>query len=98
MFVHRTLIILQKIKSISRVQTGPEAHPASCIMGTCSVSRGITAVAWHRSSTPSSAEVNERVELNLYFPQWDFMACYRVKFTLYNAFTKAMCLLDICLV
>jgi len=67
-------------------------------MGNDSVSRVIMAVAWRRPFTPSDAEVNERVELNPYFPQWDFMACYRVKSTLYNVFTKAMCLLDICLV
>jgi hypothetical protein len=48
------------------VQTGPEAHPASCTMGTGSLpvvwcGRGVTL-------TPSSAEVKNRVELYLYSP------------------------------
>jgi len=29
---------------------------------------------------PSSAEVKERVELYLYSPFWDFVACYRLNF------------------
>jgi hypothetical protein len=32
--------------------------------------------------TPSSAEVNERVELYPYSPFWAFMVCYRANFTL----------------
>jgi hypothetical protein len=50
------------------VQTGPGAHPASCTMGTGSLSRGKGAEAWRWSPTPSSAEVKERVELYLYSP------------------------------
>ena len=49
------------------VQTGPEAHPASCTMGTgsfpgVSCGRGVTLTP-HPSS---SAEVKNRVELYLY--------------------------------
>jgi hypothetical protein len=50
------------------VQIGPEAHPASCTMGTGSFSgvkrpgRGVD------HPPPSSAEVKERVELYLYSP------------------------------
>jgi len=40
------------------VQTGPEAHPASCTMGTKSLSWGNKwAGAWQRPPTPSSARV-----------------------------------------
>ena len=51
------------------VQTGPEAHPASCKMGTGSFpgvrcGRGVTLTP----SPPSSAEVKNRVELYLYSP------------------------------
>jgi hypothetical protein len=62
------------------VQTGPEAHPASCTIGTGSSpgvkqpGRGVD------HTTPSSAEVKERVELYLY-SLWAFMACSRVTFT-----------------
>jgi hypothetical protein len=34
-------------------------------------------------TSPSSAEVKERVELYLYSPLWPFMACYRVNFDPY---------------
>ena len=51
------------------VQTGPEAHPASCTMGTRSFpevksGRGVTLT----SSPPSSAVGHDRVELYLYSP------------------------------
>jgi len=50
------------------VQTGPEAHPASCTMGTGS----FPGVKWPGRGVdhppPSSAEVKERVELYLYSP------------------------------
>jgi hypothetical protein len=71
------------------VQTGPRAYPASCTMGTGSFpgikrpGRGVD------HPPPSSAEVKERVELYLYSPLWDFMACSRVNFTLLK--------LDLCL-
>jgi len=32
---------------------------------------------------PSSAEVKERVELYIYSPLWDFVACSRENFTFY---------------
>ena len=49
---------------VAPVQTGPEAHPASCTMGTGSFpgvrcSRGMTLTP----HPPSSAEVKNRVEL-----------------------------------
>jgi hypothetical protein len=50
------------------VQTGPEAHSASCTMGTespgCKVRPGRDA----DPSPPSGAEVKNRVELYLYSP------------------------------
>ena len=51
------------------VQTGPEAHPASCTVGTGSLrgvrcGRGVTLTP----SPPCSAEVKNRVELYLYSP------------------------------
>jgi len=51
------------------VQTGPEAYPASCTMGTGSIScvvngRGVALT----SKPPTSGEVKEAVELYLYAP------------------------------
>jgi hypothetical protein len=52
----------------ARIQTGPEAYPASCTMGTGSFpgvkrpGRGVD------HPPPTSAEVKERVELYLYSP------------------------------
>jgi hypothetical protein len=46
------------------VQTGPEAQPASCTMGTGSFPRGkVRSGRDADSSPPSSAEVKNRVEL-----------------------------------
>jgi len=54
---------------LSAVQTGPEAHPVSCKMGTGSLFPGVKrperGVAY---PTPCSVEVKERVELYLYSP------------------------------
>ena len=51
------------------VQTGPEAHPASCTMGTGSFPGGkVRPVRDADPSPPSSAEVKIRVELYLYSP------------------------------
>ena len=54
----------------AHVRTGPGAHPASCTMGTGS-SPGVNR-PWRGlvHPPPSSAEVNERVELYLYSPSW----------------------------
>jgi len=50
------------------VQTGPEAHPDSCTMGTGSF-LGVKRPGCDADpSTPSSAEVKNRVELYLYCP------------------------------
>jgi hypothetical protein len=46
------------------VPTGPGAHSASCTRGT----RGIAAGAWRSPTTPSRAEVKERVEPYLCSP------------------------------
>ena len=54
------------------VQTGPEAHPASYIMGTRSFP-GQSGQGVALTTHPSSAEVKERVELYLYStsgPSW----------------------------
>jgi len=61
------------------VQAGPGAHPSSCTMGTGSFpgvkrpGRGVD----HPS--PSSAEVEGRVELYIWLPLWAFLACSMVK-------------------
>ena len=54
-------------------QAGPEAHPASNKMGTVSLSGGKFAEAFRSPPTPSSAQVKDRVELNIYClsgPSW----------------------------
>ena len=52
------------------VQTGPEAHPASCTMGTGSFHGGKVRPGRDADpSPPSSVEVKNRVELYLYSPQ-----------------------------
>jgi len=48
------------------VQTGSEGHPTSYAMVTGSFP-GVRPGAWRWSTTPSSAEVKERVEQYLYF-------------------------------
>jgi len=50
------------------VQTGSGSHLASCTMGTGSLTGVKAAGSWRSPSTPSSAEVKERVELYLYSP------------------------------
>jgi len=52
-------------------------------MGTGVIAGGKVARVWIWPSTPSSAEVKERVELYLYSPIWAFVACFRVNFYLY---------------
>ena len=46
----------------------PGANPTSCTMGTGFLSWGKAAGPWRLQPTPSSAEVKERVELDLYSP------------------------------
>jgi hypothetical protein len=56
-------------KFSASVQTGPEAHPASCTMGTGSFPEGKVQPGRDADpSAPSSAEVTNRVELYLYSP------------------------------
>ena len=59
------------------VQTGPGAHPASSTMGTGSLARGEKRLGRGFDHPPQpSAEVKERVELNLYSPSgpsWSVM-------------------------
>jgi len=50
------------------VQTGPKAHPASCTMGTGSFPGVKRPGRDADPSSPSSAEVKNRVELYLYSP------------------------------
>jgi len=52
------------------VQTDPGAHPASCAMGTGSLSREVKGrgVALPTKSHLRLKKVKERVELNVYFP------------------------------
>ena len=45
------------------VQTGPEAHPASCAMDTGSFSSDKAAGAWCYHPPPSNAEVENGLEL-----------------------------------
>jgi len=52
------------------VQTGPEAHPASCTMGNRVFPGGKLRPGRDADPSPlSSAEVKNRVELYLYSPQ-----------------------------
>jgi len=63
------------------VHNGPGAHPASYTVGTGSFlgvkrpGRGVD------HPLPSSAEVKERVELYVLPSLWDFVTCYKLKFT-----------------
>jgi hypothetical protein len=51
--------ILVGVRFFEQVQTGPGAHPASCIMGTGSFLGGKAAVAWCSPPPPPSAEVTK---------------------------------------
>jgi hypothetical protein len=65
--------IPMKARFSAPVQSDPEAHPASCTMGTGSFPGVKTAGAWRWPPTPSSAEVKERAELYLcspFEPSW----------------------------
>ena len=59
------------------VRTGPGAHPASSTIGTGSFP-GVKGPRRGVNPTPSSAEVNERVELYLFSPLLAFVAYSRV--------------------
>jgi len=61
-------------------QTGPAIHPASCVMDTGSFPGAKRPGLGVGHSTPSIAEVKERVESYLY-PLWAFVACSGVTFT-----------------
>jgi len=61
-------------------QTGPGAHLASYTMGTGSFSRVKGRGVVFTTHLPSSAEVKERVKLQLRSSLWAFVDCFRVKF------------------
>jgi hypothetical protein len=47
------------------VQIGSKAHPASCIMGTSSLSRGVKGLGYGVDyPCPSSTEIKEKVEVS----------------------------------
>ena len=50
------------------VQTSPEAHPASCTMGTGPFPGVRCGRGWRWPLSPSTAEIKNRVELYLYSP------------------------------
>jgi hypothetical protein len=62
------------------VQNGLGTNQASCAMGTGSVPAVKLPGRDADHLPPSSAEVKERIEINLYSPFWTFMACSRVNF------------------
>ena len=69
-----------EVRFSAPVQTGCEVHPASCTMYTESfpgVKRPGRSVD---HPPPCSAEVKERVQLYVYSPFWNFVACYKVNF------------------
>jgi len=57
------------------IQTVPVAHPASCKMGSGSLS---WPVHGFDHSSPSSTEVEEKEDIYLYSPLWAFMSFSRV--------------------
>jgi hypothetical protein len=62
------------------VQTGYGSHSAYNTKGTRSFPGVKRSGRCVDHPPPSSAEVKERVELYLYSPFWNFLACYRVEF------------------
>jgi hypothetical protein len=70
-----------KARFSAPVQTGTGAHPAAHTMGTGSFPGLKRPGRCVDHPPPSSAEVIERVELHLYYPLWDFMACFWVNVT-----------------
>ena len=71
------------------VHTSHGTHPTCCSMGTGSLSRGPRRGVNH--PPPYSAEVEERVELCLYFPSGFLMTWCRVKFTFYTGTISNVC-------
>jgi len=59
----------------ARIQTVPVAHPASCRMGSGSLSQPVHGFD---HPPPSSTEVEEKVDKYLYSPLWAFMSYSRV--------------------
>ena len=58
------------------VRTDPGAHPASCIMGTRSLTPGTAPGAWRWPPYPCRAKVKERVQVQLYYssgPSWSVL-------------------------
>jgi len=69
-------------------RTALGAQPAYCTMGNGSFPGGKAAGSWRWPSTPSSAEVKERVELHPYSPSGPSWPVLRVNFTFIFTFTR----------
>jgi hypothetical protein len=76
-----------KARFFVRVQNDPEAHPASCTMGTVSFPAVKRPGRDVDHPPPSSSEVKERIEL--YFYSWVSVACSVVNFTFIYEFLEA---------
>jgi len=72
------------------IQTSPGAQPGSYTMGNGSILGGKQPGHGIDHQPPSSAEVQERVEL--YLHAWAFVACYRLNFT-FTFMCKKYCVL-----
>ena len=73
--------ILEGARFSAPGQICPGAHPASCKMGTGSLSRRVKRLGRGLDHPPpSGAEVKKKIRAILLLPLWVFMACHRVNF------------------